>query len=117
MKEHLMTPAGELTLAGSGAATTFICAAYDYDIDVAQLLMNLLPDVLHVPADPVAGRDVAALVELLTGEVGARGAGSRVAAARLIDLLLIAAIRRWAEQQPAERPPSWLTALRYPLIG
>ncbi len=53
--------------------------------------------MLHVPADPVSGRDIAALVELLAGEVGARGAGSRVAAARLIDLLLIAAIRRWLE--------------------
>jgi hypothetical protein len=42
----------------------------------------------------VTGRDVAALVELLAAEVGARGPGARAAAARLIDLLLIVAIRR-----------------------
>ena len=117
MKEEEMTPEGDLVLAGHGAVTTFVCAGYDYDIDVAQPLMSLLPQALHVPADPVSGRDVAALVELLAGETGARGAGSRVATARLIDLLLIAAIRRWAAEQPAQAAPSWLTALRDPLIG
>jgi AraC-like DNA-binding protein len=79
--------------------------------------MRALPDVMHVPADPVAGRDVAALVELLAGEVGERGAGARSATARLIDLLLIAAIRRWLAGEPAARPPGWLTALRDPVIG
>lgn len=117
MKEELMTPAGDLTLGGAGAVTTFVCAGYDYDLEVAQPLMRLLPQVLHVPADPVAGRDVAAIVELLAAEVGMRGAGSRAAAARLIDLLLIAAIRRWAAVQPEPRPPSWLSALRDPMIG
>ena len=117
MKEHLMTPEGDLELAGHGALTTFVCAGYDYDLDVAQPLMSLLPRVLHVPADRVGGRDIAALVELLAGEIGARGAGSRAAAARLIDLLLIVAIRRWAEAQPVDAAPSWLTALRDPLIG
>ena len=112
-----MTPAGELTLAGSGAATTFICAAYDYDIDVAQPLMNLLPDVLHVPADRVAGRDIAALVELLAGEVGVQRPGSRSGTARLIDLLLIAAIRSWLANASRDGAPSWLKALRDPTIG
>ena len=112
-----MTPEGDLELGGRGATTTFVCAAYDYDLDVAQPLMSLLPSVLHVPADPVAGRSVAAIVDLLAGEIGVRGAGSRAAAARLIDLLLIEAIRRWTQQRPADGPPTWLTALRDPLIG
>jgi transcriptional regulator GlxA family with amidase domain len=117
MKEELMTPQGDLELAGHGALTTFVCAGYDYDLDVAQPLMSLLPHVLHVPADPVAGGNIAAIVGLLAGEIGLRAAGSRAAAARLIDLLLIAAIRRWADARPEGGPPSWLTALRDPLIG
>jgi AraC-like DNA-binding protein len=117
MKEQLVTPEGDLELPGHGAVTTFVCAGYDYDLDVAQPLMSLLPHVLHVPADPVSGREIGVLVGLLAGEIGARGAGSRAAAARLIDLLLIVAIRRWAEEQPTEAAPSWLTALRDPLIG
>ncbi|HJS97053.1 MAG TPA: AraC family transcriptional regulator [Solirubrobacteraceae bacterium] len=117
MKEELMTPDGDLELGGRGAVTTFVCAAYDYDLDMGQPLMGLLPRVLHVPADPVTGRSIAALVDLLAGEIGLREAGSRAASARLIDLLLIAAIRRWAERQPNAGPPTWLTALRDPLIG
>ena len=117
MKETRMTPEGDLTLTGHGAVTTFVCAGYDYDLEVAQPLMSLLPQVLHVPADPFRGRDIAAVVDLLAAEIGARAAGSRAAAARLIDLLLIAAIRRWGDAQPEGRPASWLTALRDPMIG
>lgn len=116
LKEELMTPDGELKLGHTAAATTFVCAAYDYDLEVAEPLMSLLPPVLHVSADPVSGRDVAALVELLAGEAGARDLGARAAAARLIDLLLIAAIRHWAATQPAG-DPSWLTALRDPTLA
>src|SRR4051794_32110533 len=57
-KERLMTPDGDLTLGASGAVTTFVCAAIDYDLDVGEPLMGLLPPVIHVPADPVAGRGV-----------------------------------------------------------
>jgi len=117
MKEAQMTPAGDLTVGASGATTTFVCAAYEYDIDVAQPLMRALPDVMHVPADPVAGRDITVLVELLAREVGERNAGARSATARLIDLLLIAAIRRWLEALKSDDEPSWLTGLRDPLIG
>ena len=112
-----MTPEGDLVLPGRGAATTFVCAGYDYDLEVARPLLSLLPDVLHVPADPIGGRDVAALVDLLAGEVGKNGAGARAAAARLIDLLLIAAIRRWSEAPENRGAPSWLTALRDPTIA
>ena len=98
VKEQAMSTAGDLDIGGAGAVTTFVCAGYDYDLEVAEPLMRLLPDVVHVPADPVAGRDVAAIVELLALEVGARRPGSRAAAARAIDMLLIAAIRHWADR-------------------
>lgn len=117
MKERLMTPEGDLSLGAAGAATTFICAAFEYDLDVAEPLMRLLPTVIHVPADPVAGHDVAAIVELLAMEVGARRPGSRAAVARLIDTLLIAAIRHWLQRQADAEPPSWLRALRDPTIA
>ena len=116
-KERLMTPDGDLTLGASGAVTTFVCAAVDYDLEVAKPLMGQLPPVVHVPADPVGGRDVAAIVELLAMEVGARRPGSRAAAARLIDALLIAAIRHWLDRQADDEVPSWLRALRDPLLA
>jgi AraC-like DNA-binding protein len=115
-KERLMTAEGDLPLDGPGAATTFVCAGYDYDHDIAQPLLALLPPVLHIPADPVGGAPTAALVSLLASEVGRRSPGSRAAAARLIDLLLISVVRAWADANGGNRA-SWLSALRDPTIA
>jgi AraC-like DNA-binding protein len=87
------------------------------DLDMGEPLMGRLPPVIHVPADPVAGRDLAALVELLAMEVGARRPGSRAAAARLFDTLQIAAIRHWLDRQADDEAPSWLRALRDPTLA
>jgi AraC-like DNA-binding protein len=116
VKEELMTSDGDLLLDGPGAVTTFVCAGYDYDHDVAQSLLSLLPAVLHMPADPVAGSQVTTLVSLLAGELGVRQAGARAAVARLIDLLLIHVVRAWSASADAEAP-SWLRALRDPVVG
>ena len=117
LHERPLTPDGNLALGASGAATTFVCAAFDYDLDVGEPLMGLLPPLIHVPADPVVGRDVAAIVDLLAMEVGARQPGSRAAAARLIDSLLIAAIRHWLDRDADGEAPSWLRALRDPVLA
>jgi AraC-like DNA-binding protein len=112
-----MTPERDLAIGGGGARTVFLCAEYVYDLDVAQPLMTLLPTVLHVPADPARAGRVAPIVELLAGEVGAHGPGSRAAVARLLDLLLIEAIRHWVQHSPDGDGPSWLAALRDPTIA
>ncbi|HVV59127.1 MAG TPA: AraC family transcriptional regulator [Gaiellaceae bacterium] len=117
LKEESMTPAGDLELGENGAATAFVCAAYEYDLELAEPLISLLPPVLHVPADPVAAREITVLVELLAVEAGTRSPGGRAAAARLLDLLLIAAIRHWTRVQPDDGTPSWLMALRDPPVA
>jgi AraC-like DNA-binding protein len=117
IKERAMSAEGDLAIGASGALTTFVCAAIDYDLDVAEPLMGQLPPVVHVPADPVEGRDVAAIVELVAMEVGARRPGSRAAAARLIDTLLITAIRHWLNRQSDAEVPPWLRALRDPVLA
>ena len=48
---------------------------------------------------------------------GARRPGSRAAAARLFDTLLIAAIRRWLDRQADGEAPSWLRGLRDPALA
>jgi AraC-like DNA-binding protein len=117
VKQRRMTADGDLEIGGPGAMTTFVCAAYDYDLDIAQPLVSLLPSAIHVRADPVAGRDVAAMVELLALEAGARRPGTRAAAARLIDMLFIASVRHWIAEQADPQTPSWLRALRDPQIA
>ena len=93
-----MTPDGDLML-GDGAVTTIVCAGYDFDREVAPSLRSVLPPVLHVPADPVQGAKIAAVVAVLVAELGTRDAGARAAVARLIDLLLIQAVRAWRRQR------------------
>jgi AraC-like DNA-binding protein len=119
LKAEAMNEAGELALpAGGGAATRFVCAGYDYDLEVAQPLLGLLPEVLHLPADPVAGRPVAAILDLLAAEVGAPVPGAEAATGRLIDLLLIAALRAWIARGGDDgAAPSWLAGLRDPLVA
>jgi AraC-like DNA-binding protein len=110
LKERMISAEGDLVLGGAGPATTFVCASYDYDRDFARSLLALLPPVIHVPG----GERVATIVSLLAGERGARDAGSRAAVSRLIDLLLIHAVRAWSAHAP---DPSWLRALHDPLIA
>jgi AraC-like DNA-binding protein len=118
LKEERMTPEGALELGGAdGATTAFICAAYDYDHDVAHPLMGLLPGVMHLPAEPGSGREVAAIVDLLAGEVGTYAPGAEASTARLIDLLLIASVRFWLERGSDDAAPSWLSALRDPIVA
>src|SRR5436309_1917751 len=44
------TPEGDMVIHGPGAATRMLCAAYDYDHEVAHPLMSQLPPMLYVPA-------------------------------------------------------------------
>ena len=60
VKAQMIGADGELRLDGPGAATTFVCAGYDYDLEVAGRLLGALPTMLHVAADPVHERDLAA---------------------------------------------------------
>jgi AraC-like DNA-binding protein len=112
-----MTTERDLTIGAGGERTVFLCAEYDYDLDVAQPLMSLLPAVLRVPADPNRTGRVASIVGLLAEEVGAHGPGTRVSVARLLDLLLIEAIRHWINHDPDAGGPSWLAGLRDPTIA
>jgi AraC-like DNA-binding protein len=111
-----MTLDRDLIIGHRGEPAVFLCAGYEYDLEVAQPLMSLLPTVMHVPADPNRGR-VKPIVELLASELDAHEAGSETAVARLLDLLLIEAIRHWVQAGPETGVPSWLAALRDPTIA
>ena len=99
------TPDGDMVIQGAGAGTRVLCAAYDYDHEVAHPLMSQLPPVLHVPAG-MPGDDgaVAATLQLLALELGGRPPGSRAAVGRLIDVMLIHVMRAWRRYRPGARP-------------
>src|SRR5205823_6641299 len=102
-------PDGDMVIQGPGAGTRVLCAAYDYDHEVAHPLMSQLPPVLHVPAGmPGDDEGVAATLRLLALELGGRPPGSRAAVGRLIDVMLIHVMRTWLRVQRDDATDGWL---------
>lgn len=108
---------GEIVLDGVGRSTHIICAAYDYDRDVAHPFLSLLPTRLVVSDSPTAdGAGVQGIVRMLEHELGAASAGRRTVVDRLIDVLFVQLIRAWVANQDATSV-SWLRALRDPVVA
>lgn len=113
-----LTPEGDMILQGPGAATRVLCAAYDYDHEVAHPLMSQLPPVLHIPAGmPGDDGGVAETLRLLALELGGRPPGSRAAVGRLIDVMLIHVMRAWLRMRQNDATDGWLHALRDPVVA
>jgi AraC-like DNA-binding protein len=117
-KDQRRTRDGDVVIDGPGACTRVLCAAYEYDHDVAHPLMSQLPPELYVPAG-VPGDDggVAATLRLLALELGGHPPGSRAAVGRLIDVMLIHVMRAWLRMQESDDDAGWLLALRDPVVA
>ena len=117
-KDTRRTPDGDVIIQGPGAATRVLCAAYDYDHEVAHPLMSQLPPVLHIAAG-MPGEDgaLAATLRLLALELGGHPPGSRAAVGRLIDVTLIHVLRTWLRMQDDDASDGWLLALRDPVVA
>jgi AraC-like DNA-binding protein len=117
-KEQLMTPDGDLIIPGPGAQTCFLCAAYNYDHEVTQPLLSLLPPVLHVAASDDEGNSpVHSTLRLLSAELGRRGVGTRTVVDRLIDVLFVHVVREWLDRGESHTTASWIRGLRDPAIA
>ncbi len=117
-KDTRRTPDGDVIIQGPGAGTRVLCAAYDYDHEVAHPMMSQLPPVLYVPAGmPGDDGGVTATLRLLALELGGHPPGSRAAVGRLIDVMLIHVMRAWVRMQDDDAPDGWLLALRDPVVA
>lgn len=106
---------GEIVLAGPGASTHMVCAAYDYDRDVAHPLLSLLPPVI-VASDASETSGVQSTLRLLRRELALGAAGRGTIIDRLVDVLFVQVIREWVLHHE-ESEISWLGALRDPVVG
>ena len=112
-------PAHECVLEGSGkgSSTHVICAGFEYDHEVAQPLLSLMPPVLFLSGqEQPEGSPVQATLHVLRHELAARTSGSATVIDRLIDVLFVQVIRAWLGTGDHSET-SWLQALRDPSIG
>ncbi|MCG7594496.1 AraC family transcriptional regulator [Mycobacterium sp. PSTR-4-N] len=92
---------------GTGACRSVI-GAYEGHSMVSARLLDALPPVAVVAAD-------ASLVTLLSDEAGRDGPGQEAYLDRLLDLLLISAVRTWFDRSDAA--PTWWRAEHDAMIG
>lgn len=111
-----VTALGTLSLGYGDVRTRILCGSYREDATLNASLLGLLPSVIHLHADP--SRPTDHLLHLMAHESTGSRADSATVLDRLLDVLLVHVIRAWlttAAIQPLS--PSWLTALRDPLVA
>lgn len=99
------------------ADVRMICGVFALDRAGRAALLSALPPILHLQGR--SGRpstNVDLVVQLFVTEANGTSPGSALCAARLIDLLLVQAIRDWLARQPAHLG-GWLGAMRDPHVG
>jgi AraC-like DNA-binding protein len=120
--EHCATPEQGGTLHRLGwndsrpgkpdGATTLVVGAYPVKGEIGRWLLDALPGVLQVDA----GGAASAVRDLLAAEVAVDAPGQQVVLDRLLDWMLVCALREWFER-PESRAPSWYAAHRDTVVG
>lgn len=114
-KRRLIDAGGQLRLSDAEPTTQVLCATYAEVDSGLHPLLRLIPRVVVVRAHD-SHKPLAALLQLMRIEQRASGLGSSAILDRLVDVLLVYVIREWLEDADSA-PPSWLTALRDPLMA
>ncbi|GGT42136.1 AraC family transcriptional regulator [Streptomyces chromofuscus] len=94
-----------------GAAVLLI-GTYLWQGEISGRLLDALPPLLSLPSDVWR----CPLTPLLMEEIGRDEAGQEVVLDRLLDLLVIAALRAWFSRPEAEAP-AWYRAQADPVVG
>ncbi|WP_328616821.1 AraC family transcriptional regulator [Amycolatopsis sp. NBC_00355] len=97
---------------GRPGATTMLRGVYELRGDAGSRLLDMLPPLAVVPAGPRTGGPL----ELLAAEAARDEPGQDAVLARLLDLVLVLALRAWCAR-PGAAPPSWYRALAEPAVG
>src|SRR5262249_1369791 len=102
---------------GRGPKTQMICGSFQIVNGDYNPLLAVLPPLIHISG----GRErlnewLEPTLKMLAYEARHTRPGSEALVARLIDIILVQAVRVWFEEQPPDQG-GWLGALRDPQIG
>jgi AraC-like DNA-binding protein len=93
-------------------ATVLLTGTYEGNSEVSRRLLSALPSLVALPAGPWS----APLITLLAEDVSRDDPGQEVMLDRLLDLLVVAAIRAWFSEAKANAP-TWWAAEHDPIVG
>jgi AraC-like DNA-binding protein len=111
----------EMTMTGQGVrtwgaspdgGTVMISGTYQMHSEVSRRLLDALPGILIRPAET----GDKALIDLLVREMSGTGPAQDLVLDRLLDLLLVSALRSWLAV-PAHDSPGWHRAQGDPVVG
>ncbi|MFC6712981.1 AraC family transcriptional regulator [Branchiibius cervicis] len=91
----------------------FFCGAYVFEGDLSRSLLASLPPIARLR--PRAGSALRSTLDLLVGQVDVTDAGQQVLLDRLLDAVLVLALRDWFTASTAA--PAWLRALDDPALA
>lgn len=93
-------------------APVLLSGAFEQRGELSERLLRALPDVLVVPAEdrPLPS------VEVVAEEVARDRPGQQLVLDRLLDLMLVSALRTWFDDPDADAP-AWCRALNDPVAG
>jgi len=107
-----------LDLSGGVGRVQMLCGRFSMDMVGSEALVAALPPVMHLRGHGGPLVDwLAPLLRLLSVEVNPHRMGGELARSRLVDLMLIGAIRRWLDECVEEGDVGWLSALTDPVVG
>ncbi|MFD5146279.1 AraC family transcriptional regulator [Streptomyces sp. NPDC058401] len=100
-----------------GPATVVLCGAYRLDPSRTHPLLLTLPDLIHLPAQPVPRPGLLSAVHLLAAELEDPRLGTDAVVPALLDTLLLYILRIWFSEQPARGATTgWAAALNDPSV-
>ncbi|GAB3449291.1 AraC family transcriptional regulator [Actinophytocola sediminis] len=109
--EYVSRPARACGTPDDGAAV-LLSGAFERRGALSERLLHALPAVLSVPAE-----DSTCLpVEMVADEVARDRPGQQLVLDRMLDLMLVSALRRWFDN-PEASAPAWCRALDDPVVG
>jgi AraC-like DNA-binding protein len=99
----------------SGQRTVLAGSTFTFDEDSSDILLRLLPPIVHLPAASVNAGPLRSIVDLLGAETEVSRPGSLAVAASLANIILVKILRVHLATSP--QPAGWLRATIDPRIG
>ena len=105
-----------LSTGGNGERSLLVCCAIAFEEPSVHPLLELMPEVIHVPGRASEDRSLLPLLEAMASEIMTPRVGAATVMTRLADIVITRVVRDWVESHTDDHT-GWLAAIRDPQIG